>query len=222
MNKKCLAVFALSLFGLISTAQAEVGMGLRVGPFTGVGADVDIGLTEKLNLRLGYNWLGYDHELEDTDVTYDAKLEVNSFSAILDWHAFGGGFRFSLGAFSSGPTLTVIGVPTGGRYEIGDGDYAASEIGSLRGKIEVGDSISPYFGIGYGNVAKGKGSVTFLFDLGVIYTDEPKVTLNAVCGTTVRCAEIQANVAKEIAEIKNDAKDFEFYPVINLGIGIRF
>jgi hypothetical protein len=225
MNNKYLAAFLLCLTGFTSTANAEIGVGVRVGPFTGLGADLDIGLTESLNLRLGYNWLGYDDTLEDTDVTYDAELEVNSFSAMLDWHIFGGGFRLSAGAFSAGPTLAVIGKPTGGEYEIGDGLYDAADIGDLRGEIEVGDSISPYFGIGYGNVAKGKSRVTFLFDLGVIYTDTPVVSLTARCGTALSaqdCADLQSDVQKEIAEIEEDAKDFEFYPVINIGIGIRF
>jgi hypothetical protein len=225
MKKTCLAALTICLAGMAPLAQAEVGMGIRVGPFTGLGADVDIGLTENLNLRLGYNWLGYDEELEDTDVTYDAELQVNSFSAMLDWHAFAGGFRFSFGAFSSGPKLDLVGTPTGGTYEIGDNTYTAAQIGDLRGEIEIGDSISPYFGIGYGNAVKGNSSVTFLFDLGVIYTDEPKVTLTARCGTGVSpivCAQIQSDVNTEIAEIKEDAKDFEFYPVISIGIGIRF
>jgi hypothetical protein len=225
MNKNYLAAFALLFASVASTASAEVGMGVRVGPFTGVGADLDIGLTESLNLRLGYNWLGYDRELEDTDVTYDAELEVNSFSAMLDWHVFGGGFRLSAGAFSSGPTMAVVGTPTNGTYDIGDNTYTAAQIGDLRGEIEVGDSISPYFGIGYGNVAKGKSRVTFLFDLGVIYTDTPVVSLTARCGTGLsptQCQQLQNDVQKEIAEIEEDAKDFEFYPVINIGIGIRF
>jgi hypothetical protein len=225
MKKTCLAALALCLASMAPLAQADVGMGLRGGT-TGIVADVDIGLTEKLNVRLGYSWLGqYDYEFEDTDITYNAELEVSNFSAMLDWHAFGGGFRFSLGAFSSGPTLEIIGTPTGGTYEIGDSTYTAAQIGDLRGEIEIGDSISPYFGIGYGNAAKGNSRVTFLFDLGVIYTDEPKVTLTARCGTGVSptvCAQIQNDVNIEIAEIKEDAKDFEFYPVISIGIGIRF
>jgi hypothetical protein len=226
MNKKYLAVLAVCLATFTSTAGAEVGMGIRVSPFMGLGADIDIALSEKLNLRLGYNWAEVDYEVEDTDVTYDGEVEINSFSALLDWHAFGGGFRFTAGAVSSGPTITLDGTPAPGTtVEIGDDEYSAAEIGSLTGEIEIGDSIAPYFGIGYGNAARGKNRVTFLFDIGVIYTDSPNVSLTARCGPgipTNTCNDIQQDVQAELAELEEDAKDFELYPVISLGIGIRF
>lgn len=220
-------IFALLLCcaGLATTAQADVGVGLRAGTM-GFGADFDIGLTEKLNLRLGYNFLNYDYEVEDTDVTYDGELEINSFSALLDWHAFGGGFRFSLGAVSSGPSIEVDGTPAAGTtVEIGDTTYTAAQVGSLTGEVEFGSSVAPYVGIGFGNVVGKNHRVTFLFDLGVVYTGKPDVSLTARCGTALsatQCAQLQQDVREEVAELETDSNDFELYPVINLGIGIRF
>jgi len=225
MNKKYLAVLGLCLASF-TTAQADVGIGLRGGTM-GFGADLDIGMTEKLSLRLGYNFLNYDYEVEDTDVTYDGEMKIGSFSALLDWYAFGGGFRFSLGAVSSGPKVEVDGTPAPGTtVEIGDTEYTAAQVGSLTGELEFGDSFAPYFGIGYGNVVGKNHRVTFLFDLGVMYTDEPKVTLTARCGPAFNsnpagCAQLQRDVQEEIDELKTDAEDFQFYPVISLGIGVR-
>lgn len=224
MKQKLLAVTALGLFGAASLAQAEVGLGLRGGTM-GYGVDLDIGLTERLNARLGYNFFSYDETIDDTDVSYDGELKINSFSALLDWHPFGGGFRLSLGAVTSGPKIEVVGTPTGGNYEIGDGEYSASEVGDLYGEVKIGNSVAPYVGLGYGNVARGNHRVTFLFDLGAVYGGDPEVTLTARCGASVpanRCAQLQNDVQAEITDLKNDTDALQWYPVVNLGIGIRF
>jgi hypothetical protein len=227
MNNKYLAALAVCLVSLTPAAQAEVGIGLRGGTM-GFGADFDIGMTEKLNLRLGYNFLNYDYEVEDTDVTYDGELEIESFSALLDWHAFGGSFRFTAGAYSAGPTILLNGTPAPGTtVEIGDSIYTASQVGSLRGEIEFGDSVTPYVGIGFGNVVDKDGRVSFLFDIGVMFSGAAEVTMTPVCGTaapegSATCNQIKQDVQQEIDELEEDSSDFEMYPVISLGIGIRF
>jgi hypothetical protein len=225
MNKKYLAALTLGLASVTSLAQADVGIGLRGGTM-GFNADLDIGITERLNARLAYNFLNYDYTVEDTDVTYDGELEIGSFSALLDWHAFGGGFRFTGGAVSAGPKIIMDGTPAPGTtVEIGDTTYTAAQVGSLTGEMKFGDSVAPYIGIGYGNVVGKNHRVTFLFDLGVVYTGAPTVTLNTVCGSALnasQCAQLQSDTQAEVDDLKNEASGYEWYPVINLGIGIRF
>jgi hypothetical protein len=206
------------------SANADVGIGLRGGTM-GFGIDFDIGMTEKLNARLAYNFFEYDDTVEDTDVTYDSTLKIGSFSALLDWHVAGGGFRLSAGAVTSGPKFEVVGTPTSGTYEIGNNTYTASQVGDLRGEVEIGSSVAPYIGLGYGNVVGKNHRVTFLFDLGAIYGGTPDVNLAARCGaslTATQCARLQSDVQVEIQEIKDEMTTLKWYPVLNLGIGIRF
>jgi hypothetical protein len=211
----------------VHMAHADVGMGLRAGTL-GFGADVDIGMNDKLSLRFAYNFLDYDRTIEDTDVTYDGKLKISSFSGFLDWHVFGGGFRLSLGAVGSGPKFEVDGTPAPGEaVEINGTLYDRTELGSLNGEIKIGNSVAPYIGLGYGNVVSEKHRITFLFDVGAIYGGTPEVNLSATCGPAISanpaaCAQLQRDVQVEINELKNDASAVEWYPVISLGIGIRF
>lgn len=216
----------LSALFAAHTASADMGLGIRAGTLGG-GVDFNIGMTESLALRLGYNYLTYDQTVEDTDVRYDGTLDVSSFSALLDWHVAGSGFRFTLGAVSNGPKIEVEGTPTGGTYTIGNNTYTASQLGSLQGEIKIGNSVAPYVGLGYGNVVSEKHRVTFLFDLGAIYGGTPDVELRAVCGSAAPpgsplCNQIQADTQAEVQELKNEASTVEWYPVINIGIGIRF
>ncbi len=225
MNK-ALWVATLVVGGMASNAaMADVAVGVRAGTF-GVGADFDIGLTDTVNLRLGYNTFSYDQTVEDTDVTYDGTLKIGAASAIIDWHALGGGFRVSAGAVQKGPKIDVTGVPSGNNtYEINGRTYTATQIGSLQGTVEIGDSVAPYLGIGWGNTVDQDGRFTFLLDLGVIKTGTATASLDVICGATVptaTCTQIRNDVNAEKAELEDALDDYPWYPVVSLGFAVRF
>ena len=73
-----------------------------------------------------------------------------------------------------------------------------------------------YFGIGYGNAAKGPGRIGFVFDLGVLPQGRPQVTLTSSTGL-VSSADLQ----KEQSKVSDDTKNFKFWPVIALGLSFR-
>jgi outer membrane protein assembly factor BamA len=227
--KTALAMTGLSIASVFSStlAQAETGVGIRAG-LMGFGADFNFGLGKKLNARLGYNFLSSSNSLDDTGVHYETKLKIDSFSGMLDWHAFDGGFRLTAGAASSGPSLDARGAPTSGSYAIGNGTYSASQIGSVRGEFKIGKSLSPYVGLGYGRIVGGKHRVTFLFDLGAYYVGDLDVSLSATCGTPTStptaafCTTLQNDVQNEIREIKAETGNTSWYPLISFGIGVRF
>jgi hypothetical protein len=226
VNKFVAAVYVGLLAGVMcQSALADVAVGVRAGTF-GVGADVDVGLTQTLNVRVGYNTFSYKRTINDTDVTYDGKLKINAASAILDWHAFNGGFRFSLGAVQRGPKVDVVGKPnSNATYEFNDHIYTASEVGSLTGTVKLGDSVAPYLGVGWGNTVDKADRVTFLADIGVIHTGTAKSTLVVTCNSavpTVTCNQIRADVEAEKADLEDKISDYEWYPVISLGIAVRF
>lgn len=229
MNKKILVCGILAASSLAAgAASAAVGVGVRAGTF-GFGGEVDIGLLEKLNLRLGYNTFSRDETVDDTDITYDGELKISSPSAIFDWHAFGGGFRFSFGAVGKGPKIDVDGTPApGSTVEINGQTYNAAQVGSLKGSVKIGDSVAPYVGIGWGNTVDKEDRVTFLFDLGAIHTGTPDVTLDVVCTPAFAtlspsgCNTLRQNVAAEKADLEDEMDGYEWWPVISLGIAVRF
>lgn len=226
MKKLTLLVSTALIGGLLSSSvMAGVAVGVRAGTF-GYGADFDMGLTESLNLRLGYNTFSYDQTVEDTDVTYDGTLKIGAASAILDWHVFKGGFRLSLGAVQKGPKIDVTAVPSSSStYEINNHVYTASQIGSLKGTVKLGDSTAPYVGIGWGNTVDEEDRFTFLFDIGAIHTGSVKADLTVTCGAgvpTVTCNQIRNDVNAEKAELEDETSSYEWYPVVTLGIAVRF
>ncbi len=225
LSRLALPLALIATLGFTSTsARAETGIGLRAGTM-GLGVDFDISLLEKLNFRLGYNGLNVNKDVSDTDVNYDGEIKISSFSGLLDWHVAGGGFRLTGGLVGSGPKINVVGAPSGGTYDLGNNTYTASQIGSLRGEIKLGNSAAPYLGVGWGNAVSTKHRVSFLFDLGLIYGGEPDVALTAICGAGVpapTCAQLQVDVQREIQELKDDVSTIRWYPVISFGIGVRF
>ena len=92
-------------------ANAEVGASVRAGTL-GLGIELNLGLAETLNLRLGYNTYNYDDTIEDTDVRYQGEIKLRNSTALLDWHAFHGGFRFSFGAVMTDTKVEATGEPT--------------------------------------------------------------------------------------------------------------
>jgi hypothetical protein len=216
--------FAAGLLACAAAASADVGVSLRAGTL-GAGAELNVGLTEKLNLRLGYSFFDYDDKIDDTDVRYDAELKLRNPSALFDWHVFGSGFRLSFGAVGASTEVEVVGEPTGGVYEIGDETFTAAEVGSLRGKIEMGNDIAPYIGIGWGNTVDRAGRVTLLFDLGAVYTGSPKVSLTAQCGAAItqqRCNLLQQEVQREADDLADESDSYKWWPVVSLGLAVRF
>lgn len=207
-----------------AVANADVGASVRAGTL-GLGLEFNVGLAETLTLRLGYSTYDYDDTIEETDVTYDGEIKLRNPSALFDWHAFGGGFRLSFGAVATDTKVEATGRPTGGTYELDGQVFTAAQVGSLRGTVKMGNSVSPYVGFGWGNPVDAAGRVTFLFDIGAVYMGTPEVDLTATCGTgvsTATCNRLQAAVQQEQDDLAEDATLYEWYPVISLGLAVRF
>ncbi len=209
------------LFLVSGTAVwADVGVLLKAGTL-GAGLDVSVGMSESLGLRLQANALSYEDDFTESDVDYSGDIDLKSAGLLLDWHPFSGVFRVSAGAYWNGNEATAVGRPTGGFYEINGTTYASAEIGSLNGQVDF-PSVAPYLGLGFGSAPKAGSGLSFSFDVGVLYQQEANVALSVACGTTVRCAQLQSDVAAEAVSLQDDLKDYKFYPVVSFGIGYRF
>jgi hypothetical protein len=196
-------------------ANAEgFGLGVRAGTL-GAGVEGTIGLSERINLRLGAN--NYTYSFDDTydDVRYDADLELKNAALILDWHPFAGGFRLSAGILSNDNGADLEGTPTG-VVSIGDNDYPAAAVGTLNGKVSFKSS-APYVGLGWGNaVAKNKG-FGVNFEIGALFQGSPDVELSSTSGLVP-----QTDLDQEAQEIEDDLKNLEVYPVVSFGVSYGF
>ncbi len=222
------AIATAALCGSTAQAAPSVAVDVRAGT-TGYGFDVDVGVLSRLNARIGYSTFSLSRTFDESDINYGGRLSINNISALLDWYAFGGGFHLTAGAVG-GPGINVdaTGVPgPDSTYTINGHTYMGSEVASLAGRVKFGNSVSPYFGLGWGNPVGLNHHLHFLFDLGVIYGGTPGVSLAATCGTAAPagsplCTELQSDVQAEQRTVEGDVNLFRWYPVINLGLAYRF
>ncbi len=217
----CLVSFLVMLLSthVVFAQTPEVALALKGGTLGG-GLEATIGIVDNVNARLGFNYFSYDDDFSESGVEYEADLDLRSVSLLLDWHPLSNGFRVSAGALYNGNEASATGKAVSGNFSIDDVTYTAAEVGTLNGEIDF-NSISPYVGIGYGNaVAKGS-NWSFVFDLGVIYQGEPDVSLTAN-GTSSSNAAFISNLEDERRQLESELEDFQFYPVLMIGVSYKF
>ena len=209
-----------------SAASPDFAVAVRAGS-PGIGLDLDLGLSPSFGMRVGVAGFNTNRTVNTTDVNYDGRLKLRTVTGLLDWYVFQGGFHLTAGVSGNGTKLDVVGQPSQGTYTINGTTYSSSQIGSLTGELKFGNSVAPYVGFGWGNPAGENSHVHFLFDVGVIYGGTPSVTLTAQCGPaappgSAACTSAQSDVTAEEQKLRDKADLLRWYPVVNLGVAVRF
>jgi hypothetical protein len=207
-------------------ATADAAVAVRAGT-AGVGLDLDLGLSPSFGIRVGFAGLNIDHSIDTSDVNYDGRLKLRTVTGLLDWYVLRGGFHLTAGVAGNDTKLDVVGHPSQGSYTINGATYSSSQLGSLSGELQFGNSVAPYLGFGWGNPVGESGRIHILLDVGAIYGGTPTVSLSAQCGPaappgSALCGQIQSNVATEQQKLRDKASILRWYPVASLGIAVRF
>lgn len=205
---------AAALLVLVSLpAQAQFAISARAGSL-GPGAELTVGLTQRLNVRAGGTFLPYSRQdvfedEVDVQITTDARLA--SGSLLLDFYPFKKVLRLSAGAFYNATQIKAAALPISS-YTIDAKEFSAERLGSLEATVDYGSKINPYAGIGFGNAVRGT-RLDLLLDIGVLYTDAPRVDLvgTGMIGPT----------QNHEGSINAGLQEFTLYPVVSLGFGIR-
>ena len=187
------AALAAALVILPTQAQAVVGVGVT-GKVgtTGLGADLTVPI-------IG-NWInfraGYNF----------GSLKPSTTQGDIDYKA---DIHFESDLSSTVGAGTVI------------GNTPVGTTTSLNANVSWSDDFAPYLGIGWGNAAEvSEGDsfgIGFSLDVGAFYQGNPDVVITESSGTVSA-----ADLAAEAAQIEDDISDFKFFPVVTLGINIRF
>jgi hypothetical protein len=206
-----------------TNSRSDVAVIGKVGSL-GLGAELDLGLTDSLGARIGLNAFTYKYNTTSSSVNYDFKLQLQTVSALADWYPFQGSFRTTLGVMYNNNKVSLAGLPTGGTYTINGTTYTSADIGSLQGDMSF-NKVAPYIGIGWGNPAakdKGWGMTS---DIGVLFQGTPKTSLVATCGATLpapQCTTLQSDTAAENTKLQNDLSNFKWWPVVSVGISYQW
>jgi hypothetical protein len=214
---------SIAAFVVTGAAQAaDFGIYGTAGT-VGFGGGVAATFNDHFGARVGYT--SYEHtvdDIEEGDLVLDGKAEIGGLQALLDWYPFGGGFRLSAGAMENA-SLTAQARPIAGSYTLNGTTYTTAELGEARGVAEY-ESISPYAGIGFGRALSRNGRFGFSADLGIVFTGTPDIELNATCripNATV-CAQIDTDLRAEEAELREEADELKYWPVVSIGISYKF
>ncbi|MDH3394386.1 MAG: hypothetical protein OEL66_10290 [Desulfobulbaceae bacterium] len=213
----------LGLIFLVIPAAHAAEPTLAIGPqisTMGLGIVGIAKINTDLSARLSAQTFSYDISGVESGVDYDADLKLMSGLIAGDWFPAKGNFRITAGALINGNELEMTGKATGGTYTIGDTTYTAAEVGNLDGTVEF-NNLAPYLGIGWGNPFNNQSNWSFSYDIGVVFQGSPDVSYN-VNGTLANNAAFRAELEKERQELENELDEYQYYPVLAVGLNYRF
>ena len=219
LTSSCL-VFAVTFLVQPNSAQAAgFGVGGKVSSL-GVGGEVVAGLTDFLNLRAGVQGIAWDYDDTYSGIEYEGELELFSGLFLVDLFPAKNNFRISAGFALNQNELTVTGVPTNGTYEINGIRYPSNLVGTLSGAVDF-DSFAPYAGLGYGGHFGDSENWGFFMDIGILFQGSPQVSYTA-SGPIANDPFFQANLEAERKQLEEDIDEYEYYPVLSMGVFYRF
>jgi hypothetical protein len=213
------AVTAIGLLlGLGSIGSAQVGISVRAGTL-GVGGEISYRPNRYLGLRAGGNYFTVTRNATIEGIAYQVQPKLQNGTALVDLHPLGGSFHLSGGVVWNSNQGAVAAELTG-PVTIGPTTYQPGEVGALTGVVKYQDRYAPYAGLGFG----GRGRVSFLFDVGLVFSGFPQVSLTGSTNLTGQAkAVFDQNVQQEIQEIQTQIesrKYLKYTPVISLGLRV--
>lgn len=218
---RAVRVLSSTLAGAALLASASLAQAGEL--YTGIGIPgVGIGFAQPLSpsvtLRADVFSLGErDGERTEDGIRYDGRYKLHRAALLADWFPFGGSFRFTGGATFNNYKVALDASGAGGTLTIGDRTYTTTAADGLKVDIDF-PKTTPYIGIGWGH-QMGSGW-RFAADIGASIG---KAKLGATPrGALASQPDIQANVDKELAELRDGVGKVRAVPQLSIGIGYSF
>jgi hypothetical protein len=202
----------LGLPAVPAAHAAKAGVDLHVGTL-GLGIGLDAQLSRYTGLRVGFSRFRISSDWEEDDLDYKARIDFDTIQGLLDWHPFGGRFRFTGGVMST-DHLVLAKADVEAGDEIGDGQ--ATQNGRLEAEVEF-DDVAPYLGAGWDWRFEGS-NLEMTLDLGVLARGSPDAQVREIENTGAS----QADLREAEREIENEWEDYDTYPVVQFGLLYRF
>lgn len=215
-------VFAAALAGSATPAAADgfaVGAGVgTMGWEAHAATEVNSFLALRLNGNVGSFTipdLGFGSSYGGID--YDVTGDLRSIGLVADFHPLGlspigSGFVISGGVYYNKNEFEFRS-ETAGTFTVGGNTYTSP--------ILVADATfpdyAPYLAIGYDGTFHGLLPVSFFARAGVLFQGSASVTMRDDTGQVS-----QADLDNEARQLEDDLSNYEYYPVLSLGVTISF
>ena len=213
------ALAAVCAMASSEAAAQNMAVGLNVGT-PGVGVQASAKVSDMIVLRGALDGVSIGRDEDYSDIDYDGKAKLFTGGLFADVHPGGGAFFVSGGAYVGKRKITLRGQPTE-PVDIGGQIFTPAELGRLDGEAKL-SNFQPFLGLGFDNTFVGERAWGFRALAGVAFSKRPDVELTASGGTLSNDAEFQARLRAEEADARDDAKDFKYFPVVQVGLTRRF
>lgn len=226
---------------LEETGYEAIGVLVDVNVGTlGAGFSVGYEFNKYLKTRVRAGFLSYDYDDTWSEVDVLGEFTGNNVGVMFDYHPFGGSFRLTAGLTISDLAVSVEGSMdrryyaehVGKTYKFGGYQFIIKDE-DVKAKAEYKwNKVQPYLGIGWSSDGEGDAEVYFTFDMGVNFMGSGDLSVSYTGGADVITPDgKRTQISNEILEkaIREEGKDFFdiaddicVYPVIQLGVGVRF
>lgn len=147
---------------------------------------------------------------------YDIDAEMRTVGLLVDFHPLGlspigAGFVLTGGVYYNDNEFTLTTDALAG--DVGGGTLT----GRLVSTMTFDKKYAPYVGLGYDGTFQGTVPISLFATAGVLFQGSPSVSSSLVSGTCTGC-----DFAVEAAEVEAAASEFEYYPVVAVGLSISF
>ena len=213
--RSLLAAAALGASALGAAHAGEVYLGLGI---PGVGLGYAQPISPGITLRGDVFTLGSREANEfESGINYRGNYKLQRAALLADWFPFAGSFRLTGGATFNTYKITLDASGAGGRLEIGDRTYTTTAADGLMVQVKFPNT-TPYIGIGWGHQT-GAG-LRFSADIGAAIG---RATVSAAArGQLAAQPDIQQNIDKELAQLRDGVGKVKAIPQLSIGIGYSF
>lgn len=208
-----LATLCLAGFGSAHATELYLGLGIP-----GVGLGLAQPVSPGVTLRADVFTLGSrDVTKTESGIRYNGNYKLQRAALLADWFPFSGSFRLTGGAAFNTYKITLDASGAGGTLTIGDRTYTTTAADGLNVQVKF-PSTTPYIGIGWGHQT-GSG-LRFSADIGAAVG---RATVTAVPrGQLAAQPDIQANLDKELVELRENVGKVRAIPQLSIGLGYSF
>ena len=215
--------------------HSRIGIGVKMSSL-GAGIEVATRVTERSNLRTGFNVFTYDRPFQTQGITYNGELDLRSAQANYDWFPFRGAFHLSPGVlvYNANRVMAHLSVPSGQVFSLDHSTFRSDPKDPIRGDASITfQKVAPVFLLGWGNLIPRKPRhFSIPFEFGFVYHGQPNLAFGLTgkgCDAKGRgCRSISADpkgqrdIEDERQRINGDISVLKFYPVISAGFAFNF